>query len=87
MFNVYLEESLKTCPALWRAVLKGDLLAFADDILYIVDNIKEAKLGIRELELLKDSVGLQLNKDKTHLLTDAKDFRVWSVISSIKIVT
>ncbi len=32
-------------------------------------------------------MGLQLNKDKTHLLTDAKDFKGWSIISSIKIVT
>ena len=62
LFNIYLEEALKSCPKLWQAVQKGNLLAFADDLLIMNEDSKELCLLIKELESLEKDFGLKLNK-------------------------
>jgi hypothetical protein len=38
LFNVYLEEALNTSPKLREAKQRGDLLAFADDMLLLTNS-------------------------------------------------
>jgi len=58
LFNLYLE--------------RGDLLAFADDMLVMSNNKNELSKIIDELESLKEQWNLRLNKKKSEILTKEK---------------
>ena len=49
--------------------VRGDLLAFADDMLVLMNALGELKVAISELESLKDKWNLRLNKKKSEILT------------------
>jgi hypothetical protein len=50
LFNVYLEEALNTSAKLAEMRRRGDLLAFADDMLILTNSKPELEEAIRELE-------------------------------------
>jgi hypothetical protein len=52
LFNVYLEEALKSSKKLEEVRSRGDLLAFADDMLVMSNNQREVEQIIGELTAL-----------------------------------
>ena len=52
LFNVYLEEALKSSSKLESVRKRGDLLAFADDMLVMSSNQNEMAMIIDELTAL-----------------------------------
>ena len=70
LFNVYLEEALGTTSKLREMVNRGDLLAFADDMLILTNSKAEMKQAIEELDNLNGVWNLRLNKAKSQVLTD-----------------
>ena len=69
LFNVYLEEALKTSTKLEDVRRRGDLLAFADDMLVMSNSQPEIEMIISELAKLQDNWNLRLNKKKSEILT------------------
>jgi hypothetical protein len=53
LFNVYLEEALKSSAKLEAVRKRGDLLAFADDMLVMTNNQNELAMIIEELMALE----------------------------------
>jgi hypothetical protein len=72
LFNVYLEEALKSSVKLEAVRRRGDLLAFADDMLVMTDNQNELAMIIDELSKLEEQWNLRLNKKKSEILTKEK---------------
>ena len=69
LFNVYLEEALKSSLKLEEVRKRGDLLAFADDMLVMTNNQSELTMIIDELGKLQQQWNLRLNKKKSEILT------------------
>jgi hypothetical protein len=69
LFNVYLEEALNSSPKLSELRKRGDLLAFADDMLILTNIQAEMLEAINELEGLAPEWSLKMNKDKSQILT------------------
>ena len=65
LFNVYLEEALGSTQKLREMVNRGDLLAFADDMLILTNSNAEMTQSIKELDNLSSSWNLRLNKAKS----------------------
>jgi hypothetical protein len=84
-FNIYLDHALKEDPVLKEAVSRGDLKAFADDIL--ASNNGALSSIILALNNMKESHGLCLNKEKTVIMTDLKEMDKVEKIEGIKKVT
>ena len=72
LFNVYLEEALKSSAKLEAVRRRGDLLAFADDMLVMTDNQNELMMVIEELSMLEQQWNLRLNKKKSEILKKEK---------------
>ncbi len=66
--------------------VRGDLLAFADDMLVMTNALGELKMAISELESLKDKWNLRLNKKKSEILTRESTLEVSGVkcVKSVK---
>ena len=69
LFNVYLEEALRTLPKLEQVRKRGNLLAFTDDVLLMSNNKAEVEDNINELATLVLSQNLRMNKKKSEILT------------------
>lgn len=69
LFNVYLEEAIKSSKKLDHVRARGDLLAFADDMLVMTNAKGELVDIIKELDLLQHKWNLRLNKKKCEILT------------------
>jgi retron-type reverse transcriptase len=69
LFNVYLEEALKSSEKLEEVRRRGDLLAFADDMLVMSNNQHEVEMIVNELAKLTSNWNLRLNKKKSEILT------------------
>ena len=65
LFNLYLEEALGETQKLREMVSRGDLLAFADDMLILTYSKAEMTQAIQELESLSGAWNLRLNKAKS----------------------
>ena len=52
LFNVYLEEAIKSSQKLENVRARGDLLAFADDMLVMTNSKGELSFVIDELDKL-----------------------------------
>ena len=65
LFNVYLEEALETSQKLKQMRERGDLLAFADDMLLLTNSKVEMETAVKELEGLEGEWSLKLNKTKS----------------------
>ena len=72
LFNVYLEEALGSTQKLREMVNRGDLLAFADDMLIMTNSKAEMTQAIQELDSLSGAWNLRLNKAKSQVLTEDK---------------
>ena len=69
LFNVYLEEALKSSRKLEDMRRRGDLLAFADDMLVMSNSQSEIEMVVEELATLNTNWNLRLNKKKSKILT------------------
>ena len=69
LFNVYLEEALKSSRKLEDMRKRGDLLAFADDMLVMSNSQPEVDQVVSELSKLSNDWNLRLNKKKSEILT------------------
>jgi len=85
LFNVYLEEALKSSLKLEEVRKRGDLLAFADDMLVMTNNQSELTMIIDELGKLQQQWNLRLNKKKSEILTK-EDIQEVNGIKCVKTV-
>ena len=65
LFNVYMDEALKSQETLNLLVQKQMLRAFADDIVCIVKNREELTNVIKSFEELMNKFNIHINKKKT----------------------
>ena len=72
LFNVYLEEAIKSSKKLDEVRSRGDLLAFADDMLVMSNSQVEIEQIINELTSLQVKWNLKLNKRKSEVLTSGQ---------------
>ena len=79
LFNVYLEEALKTSNKLEEVRKRGDLLAFADDMLVMSNSKPEVEMIVGELATLQQRWNLRLNKKKSEILTGEKEEEIGGV--------
>ena len=86
LFNVYLEEALKSSLKLEEVRKRGDLLAFADDMLVMTNNQSELTMMIDELGKLQQQWNLRLNKRKSEILTkeDLKEVNGIKCVRTVK---
>jgi len=69
LFNIYLEEALNSSEKLKQVRKRGDLLAFADDMLVMTSDRGELEIIVNELSSLSENYNLRLNKKKSEILT------------------
>ena len=69
LFNVYLEEAIRSSAKLDGVRSRGDLLAFADDMLVMSNSQAEIEQIINELTALQVKWNLKLNKKKSEIVT------------------
>ena len=69
LFNIYLDEAIRSSAKLEALRKRGDLLAFADDMLICSNSKQEVEAAITELQSLEGSFNLKLNKKKSEILT------------------
>ena len=69
LFNVYLEEAIRSSAKLDGVRSRGDLLAFADDMLVMSNSKAEIEQIINELTALQVKWNLKLNMKKSEILT------------------
>ena len=69
LFNIYLEEALNSSEKLKQVRKRGDLLAFADDMLVMTSDREELEIIVNELSSLSENYNLRLNKKKSEILT------------------
>jgi hypothetical protein len=69
LFNVYLEEAIRSSNKLEEVRRRGDLLAFADDMLVMTNSKAELENIISEFAALQIEWNLKLNKKKSEILT------------------
>ena len=62
LFNVYLEEAIKSSKKLDEVRSRGDLLAFADDMLFMSNSYGEIEQIINELTSLQVKWTLKLTR-------------------------
>ena len=72
LFNIYLDEAIRSSAKLESLRKRGDLLAFADDMLICSNSKQEVEAAITELQSLEGSFNLKLNKKKSEILTQEK---------------
>ena len=70
---MYLEEALNSSELLQERRRRGDLLAFADDMLVMSSQKGEIEQAITELTSLQLKYNLRLNKKKSEILTAEKE--------------
>ena len=68
LFNVYLEEAIRSSKKLDGVRSRGDLLAFADDMLVMSNSEAEIEQIINELTSLQVKWNLKLNNKKSEIL-------------------
>ena len=68
LFNIYLDNALRSNERLTQLINRGDLIAYADDLYIHAQDEQECKVILKELDTLKESWGLILNHKKTEIL-------------------
>ena len=83
---MYLEEALKTSKKLEEVRSRGDLLAFADDMLVMSNCKHEIEQIVSELANLQIDWNLRMNKKKSEILTseDIKEIGGVRCTTSVK---
>ena len=72
LFIVYLKEALNSSNKMEEVRKRGDLFAFADDMLVMSNSRQEIEMIIGELAALQQRWNLRLNKKKSEILTGEK---------------
>ena len=85
LFNVYLEEALGTTQKLREMVNRGDLQAFADDMLILTNSKAEMTQAIQEQESLSPAWNLKLNKTKSQVLTEDKSTDIAGIPCALEV--
>ena len=85
LFNVYLEEALKSSRKLEDMRRREDLLAFADDMLVMSNSLLEIEQVVEELAKLNFDWNLRLIKKKSEILT-SEDIPEVGGIKCVKMV-
>ena len=73
LFNKYLDQALQSSPVFSSALSRGDLIAYADDIVILTQSIAMMETILTELENLEEAFGLKINKKKTVFLSNKKE--------------
>jgi hypothetical protein len=68
LFNVYLEEALRTKERLWQAATSGRLMAYADDLVINGRDLGDLEAIVADLEELNDNWNLKINHSKREIL-------------------
>ena len=76
LFNEYLEEAIKESKLLEDIRSRGDLLAFADDMLVCSNSKAEIEQAIRAIEAWRSSFNIKINKAKSKILTREADLEI-----------
>jgi hypothetical protein len=86
LFNVYLEEAIKSSRKLEEVRRRGDLLAFADDMLVMTNSKPELEEIVNEFASLQVKWNLKLNKKKSEILTEGEGGEIGGVrcVNSVK---
>ena len=79
LFNVYLEEAIKGSKLLEDIRSRGDVLAFADDMLVCSNSKAEIEQAIRAIEGWRGPFNLKINKSKSEVLTGQPDQEIGGV--------
>jgi hypothetical protein len=69
LFNIYLEEALRTSQKLEQVRKRGDFLAVTEDMLMMSNSKAEVEEIVSELATLELSHNLHLNKKKSEIFT------------------
>jgi hypothetical protein len=87
LFNLYMEEALKTQEHLWRAATSQRLLAYADDLVIQGKDLAEIEEFIVELERLDEDWSLTVNHAKSEVLAvNDKDVTIVRRIKQVPLV-
>ena len=81
LFNVYLEEALKSNEAIWRYLTQEKGLAYADDLMMKASSLKEIENIMREFIKIESKWGIKINSKKCEILTQRSN--VTDDISSV----
>ncbi len=68
LFNLYLEEALKSKELLWKAASSQRLMAYADDLVIQGKDLGEIEKLVIELETLDGDWNLTVNHAKSEIL-------------------
>jgi hypothetical protein len=84
LFNTYIDFLINSNPKLKKLAEEGKLLAYADEILKLGNNKKEAEETLQPFaEIL--IFGFKLNLKKTQIITNSLDTQGITVIIGVKI--
>jgi hypothetical protein len=84
LFNKYLEETMKKSALLQRLIGRGDLIAYADDLLVLANDGQELKLAIEEIKKL-EPLGVHINIKKTQIMTNRQDMGETTEIKGVRL--
>ena len=85
LFNLYLDEALKSKKILRDLIQYGRLKAYADDIAILSKNRAETEKVIKAFGKIGEEYNLQINKKKCEILTLKEDRTEAKEIEGIKI--
>jgi hypothetical protein len=87
LFNLYLEEALKTKELLWQAASSNRLLAYADDLVLQGKDLEEIEQLVDELESLDKDWNLTVNHSKSEVLAvNEADTKIIRGIKQVNII-
>ncbi len=87
LFNVYLEEALRSKERLWKAATSDRLLAYADDLVIQGKDIDELGEIISDLEGLDKDWNLKVNHNKSEILSQhVEELRTVRGVREVNIV-
>lgn len=68
LFNIALNALIEQSPALHQAVKRGDLRAFADDVLIQSSSLAELATLLSEFQRVSHNASMEINMNKCELL-------------------
>ena len=68
LFNVYLDEALRSNPFIWKIFNQERGLAYADDLMIKLSSLKETEIIIQEFSKIESQWGLRINRKKCEIL-------------------
>ena len=69
LFNVYLEEALKSNQSIWKYFKQDRGLAYADDLMMKTASLKEIEIIIKDFLEIELKWGIRLNRRKCEILS------------------